>query len=110
MSSCASHNAAKAQLYFKKMTRAQQEKFAQICIREKVPFVKGEGYLEISSTPAAQVYVDGKDTGLATPVRGMKLNLSAGKHKITFVVGVNRYTYPVVIKEGEIQSLDKDLQ
>jgi hypothetical protein len=110
MEACASHNAPKAQVYYKKMTRASQEKFAQMCLRNKVAFVAGEGYLEIASRPAAQVYVDGKDTGLSTPVRGMKLNLSAGTHKITFVVGANRYTYPVVIKEGEIQSLDKDLQ
>jgi pSer/pThr/pTyr-binding forkhead associated (FHA) protein len=38
MESCSSGNSAKAKLYFKKLTPAQQTKFAQICIRQKVDY------------------------------------------------------------------------
>jgi pSer/pThr/pTyr-binding forkhead associated (FHA) protein len=37
MESCASGNSPKAKLYYKKLTPAQQTKFAQICIRQKPP-------------------------------------------------------------------------
>ncbi len=37
MESCASGNSAKAKVYYKKLTPAQQSKFAQICIRQKPP-------------------------------------------------------------------------
>ncbi len=38
MESCSSGNSDKAKLYFKKLSTAQQEKFAQICIRQKVEY------------------------------------------------------------------------
>jgi hypothetical protein len=38
MESCASSNSAKAKVYFKQMTAAQQQKFAMMCIRNKVPY------------------------------------------------------------------------
>ncbi len=38
MESCSSGNSAKAKLYYKKLTPAQQTKFAQICIRQKVDY------------------------------------------------------------------------
>jgi hypothetical protein len=37
MEACASSNSPKAKLYYKKLTAAQQTKFAQICIRQKPP-------------------------------------------------------------------------
>jgi pSer/pThr/pTyr-binding forkhead associated (FHA) protein len=38
MESCASRNSPKAKLYYKQLTPAQQAKFAQMCIREKVEY------------------------------------------------------------------------
>ena len=38
MESCSSGNSGKAKYYFKRMTVAQQNKFAQICIRTKTPY------------------------------------------------------------------------
>jgi ABC transport system ATP-binding/permease protein len=38
MESCSSGNAAKAKIYYKQLTPAQQQKFAQICIRQKVDY------------------------------------------------------------------------
>jgi len=37
MEACASGNSSKAKVYYKKLTPAQQTKFAQICIRQKPP-------------------------------------------------------------------------
>ena len=38
MEACASHNSPKAKQYYKRMTGAQQAKFGQMCIRNKVEF------------------------------------------------------------------------
>jgi len=38
MEACSSNNATKAKFYFKQLTPAQQNKFAQICIRQKVEY------------------------------------------------------------------------
>ena len=38
MEACSSSNPAKAKFYYKQLTPAQQQKFAQICIRQKVEY------------------------------------------------------------------------
>ncbi len=38
MESCSSSNSAKAKYYYRQLTPAQQQKFAQICIRQKVDY------------------------------------------------------------------------
>jgi hypothetical protein len=43
----------------------------------------GEGVVMISAKPPCRILVDGKDTGLRTPVR--ELRLTAGEHEITLV-------------------------
>jgi hypothetical protein len=40
----------------------------------------GHGTLVISTMPSARVYLDGRDTGLSTPVRS--LEVTAGRHSI----------------------------
>jgi hypothetical protein len=129
MEACASSNSAKAKLYYKTMTPGQRAKFAQICIRQKpgVPYddslpngglpsddadadEDGEGYLQLNSKPAAKVFIDGVDTGLTTPVSGKQLKLPAGRHKVTFLIGTDRFTYPVLIVDGQTETMTKDLQ
>lgn len=136
MEACASGNSPKAKLYYKKLTPAQQTKFAQLCIRQKppVPYESDgsedeeaedpastnktyggpddgtKGYLRVFSQPAAKVLIDGVDTGLTTPVTGKQLMLTPGKHKVTFVIDADRFTYPVVIKAGATESMTKDLR
>jgi PEGA domain-containing protein len=68
-----------------------------------------DGHLHVYSTPAARIFIDGSDTGLRTPIRGDKLSLSPGKHKVTFVVGDDKFTFAVRIKAGETQSITKTL-
>jgi hypothetical protein len=47
---------------------------------------------------------------MTTPVSGHSLALTPGKHKVTFVMGDDRYTFPVVIKVGATETMSKDLQ
>ena len=70
----------------------------------------GDGYLEITSKPRAKVGVDGVDTGMMTPIGSKALKLAPGKHKVTFSVGDDKFTFTVVIKPGETLKLDKVLQ
>ena len=46
----------------------------------------------------------------AAPPAGQTLSLAPGKHKVTFVIGDDRFTYPVVIKAGVTETMSKDLQ
>jgi hypothetical protein len=112
MEACASSNSAKAKQYFKLMTPAQQAKFSQMCERNNVAYLdeEGEGYLNVFSEPPARIEVDGKDTGMTTPIDGQELMLSAGKHKITFIVRGERFTYTAYIKAGKTATISKDLQ
>ncbi len=70
----------------------------------------GKGYLTISSTPRAKILIDGVDSGMSTPIGGHALSLAPGRHKITFIVGEDRFTFPTVIKSGQTESMNKDLQ
>ena len=69
-----------------------------------------KGYLQVFSKPTAKILVDGVDSGMSTPISGHSLGLGPGKHKVTFVMGDDRYTFPVVIKAGATETLSKDLQ
>jgi serine/threonine protein kinase len=69
-----------------------------------------KGYLIAISKPNASVWIDGADTGLSTPVTGKVLPLSPGKHKITFVIKGDKFTFTVDIKPGIATTLQKDLQ
>jgi outer membrane biosynthesis protein TonB len=69
-----------------------------------------KGYLQVFSKPVAKILVDGVDSGMKTPISGHTLALSPGKHKVTFVIGDDRFTYPVTIKQGSTETMSKDLQ
>jgi hypothetical protein len=69
-----------------------------------------KGYLQVFSKPVAKILVDGVDTGMKTPISGHTLALTPGKHKVTFVIGDDRFTYPVTIKQGSTETMSKDLQ
>ena len=114
MEACSSGNELKAREYYAKLTPAQQNKFAQVCIRMGTPYTGpvATGEVEIHSNPPAKILIDGKDTGKTTPVT---LNLTPGKHKVTYVldadeVGSDRFTYPITVRAGQKQALVKDLR
>jgi tetratricopeptide (TPR) repeat protein len=115
MSSCMSQDEAKARFYFKQLSPTQQNKFKVICVRNQVdlddepaPAANAKGYVKLLTKPAAKVFVDGQDTGQTTPVS--RLPLTPGKHKITFLIGDDRFTYPIIVSAGATQTLSKDLQ
>jgi serine/threonine protein kinase/outer membrane biosynthesis protein TonB len=67
------------------------------------------GYAVISSRPLAQILIDGKNTGLSTPISGHTLPLTPGKHSVTFVVDGHPFTVAIAVKAGEAVLLHKDL-
>jgi hypothetical protein len=68
------------------------------------------GYLVAWTTPWARVLIDGQDTGVMTPIAPRaKIPLTPGKHIVAFVVGVERFQFPVVIEPGQVVKLNKNL-
>jgi serine/threonine protein kinase len=72
------------------------------------PPAEGRSYLNLTSKPAARIFIDNVDTGQSTPITGRAV--PPGKHKITFAIGGDRFSFPVVTKAGETLTLHKDLQ
>jgi hypothetical protein len=68
------------------------------------------GYLSVTSKPIAKIAIDGVETGLSTPITGRALPVTPGKHKVTFIVGADKFTFPITVKPGESITLHKDLQ
>ncbi|TMQ02429.1 MAG: PEGA domain-containing protein [Deltaproteobacteria bacterium] len=69
-----------------------------------------KGYLTVTSKPASQIYIDGNDTGLTTPITGHTLPIAPGKHKVTFVYSGGKAQQVVTVKPGETVTLNKDLR
>ncbi|MEO8702711.1 MAG: PEGA domain-containing protein, partial [Kofleriaceae bacterium] len=74
---------------------------------DKAAAMSTKGILAISSTPSAKVAIDGVDTGQSTP---MKLPVTPGKHKVTYTLGGDKFTFTVTVKVGETTALSKELQ
>lgn len=109
MEACNSRNASKARAYYGQLSAPQQTKYKVICERNKVD-LDAQGYLQVFSKPTARIFIDGVDTGLSTPIQGKALALTPGKHKVTFVIGGDRFTYFVQTKSGQTDTMTKDLQ
>jgi len=59
------------------------------------------GFLAVGSKPPCRIFINGRDTGMRTPRKGIKLK--AGRHKITLVNnthGINE-RFSVTIKPGQ---------
>jgi hypothetical protein len=59
------------------------------------------------STRGAAGVIDGVATRKRAPA---SFDLTPGKHKVTFVVGDDRFTFVATIKAGEVLTMYKDLQ
>jgi serine/threonine protein kinase len=68
------------------------------------------GWLVVTSRPPAKVLIDGRDSGLTTPVTGRRLPLTPGTRRLTLVVGGDTWGFDIVIKAGEAVVLDKLLR
>ncbi|MEZ4368411.1 MAG: PEGA domain-containing protein [Kofleriaceae bacterium] len=62
------------------------------------------------SKPSANVSIDGKDTGLSTPLSGRRrLRLKTGRRRITLTTGGESYDFTVTIEDGETTTLSRTL-
>jgi eukaryotic-like serine/threonine-protein kinase len=76
--------------------------------RDTSPQPAGQGQLLINSMPPCRIFINGRDTGLTTPQRGIELD--AGTHRITLVNDTFdiRETFAVRIEAGESTRVIKD--
>jgi hypothetical protein len=120
MASCELKDLSKARTFWRQLAANEQATLVQICMRSGInpgdlngdaPALEGklgdDGVANIYCRPEAKLLIDGVDTGQTTPAH---LQLRAGKHKVTFVVGQDRFTYPLTIRAGESETISKDLQ
>ena len=69
-----------------------------------------KGSLVIATKPWAKVIIDGRETGLNTPIPPSKpIKLSPGKHWISLIAEGKKFSYSVVIKPGKVTRLIKNL-
>jgi hypothetical protein len=69
------------------------------------------GYLIGNTTPSANVWVDGRDTGRRTPIRRKApIPIEAGKREVAFLVGDRIYRFTVIIEPGKTIKLIKRLK
>jgi tetratricopeptide (TPR) repeat protein len=115
LASCKARNAELARKYYGHLTPDDRSKYVQMCTRQGItrddlegmyPAASDKGTLRIACNPTAHIAIDGNDTGQTTP---SKFELAPGKHKVTFVIGGDRFTYPVTIKAGETETISNDL-
>ncbi|MBL0214405.1 MAG: PEGA domain-containing protein [Myxococcales bacterium] len=109
MAACRSKNAESARRHYARLSPATTTGIVQICERNGIFDLGGpqSGTLKLQSKPAARIFIDGVDSGKTTPASMM---LPAGKHKVTFLVGAEKFTYQVAIEPDKTVSLTKDLQ
>lgn len=68
------------------------------------------GKLAVFSMPSAKILIDGKDIKRSTPITSRApLVLPAGRHKVTFVVGAEKFSFTVTITAGQLLELHKQL-
>ena len=110
-SACKAKNRAKLGVYWKRLSQSLKDTVLPLCVREGITSDELEGRTAISvlsvlnSTPV-KVLIDGRDSGI-TPLR---LELAPGKHTVTFVVGADKYTYPVDLPPDGDVTLAKELE
>jgi serine/threonine protein kinase len=79
--------------------------------REKELAAKDVGWLVCNSSPFARVIIDGRNTGKMTPMsKAEKIALKPGRHRVTFVVGDDKFTYGVTIVKGKTKTLYRVLK
>ena len=116
MEACNAGNLPAARTAWTKLSADAQEHFDVMCIRRgitremlesKATAEPTTAHLSLHTDAPAEVYIDGADTGKKTPV---ELAVTPGKHKITFEVGSDRYTYAVTVDAGQTATVSKTLR
>lgn len=118
MVACNTKSLSKAQQYWVKLPSGSAQQLKQMCVRNGIteamldggraapPPPGGQGQIRIDSVPQADILLDSKPVG-HTP---LVLTAAPGKHKVTYVIAGDRFTYSVTVKAGETETLSKDLQ
>lgn len=116
MAACNAKSFAKAREYWGTLSASSAKRLVQMCVRNGISeqalalgmtaVPVGTGTVRIDSVPPARVLLDGKEFG-HTP---LVLNAPPGTYKVTYVVGDDRYTWPVTVKAGETETLSKTLR
>jgi uncharacterized small protein (DUF1192 family) len=108
---CKSQNLAKARVYWKQMNQSSRNAIQTLChgygfSPEDLDGADATmGRLLVTNATPARVFLDGLDMG-TTPLSSA---VTPGKHKVTFVVGEDKYTFSVLVKAGETTRLEKEL-
>jgi len=112
MSACNSGNVTTARKWYARNSSPSRDQLTQVCVRagirpEQLQSAATSGFVTIEAKPQAKILIDGKDTGRFTPGT---FELTPGKHKVTFLVGDDKYSFLVVVKSGATVELTKDFQ
>ncbi len=109
MAACRSKNAASARRHYARLPAATTTGIVQICERNGILDLGGpqSGTLKLQTQPPARIFIDGVDSGKTTPASMM---LPAGTHKVTFLLGTDKFTFGVAIERDKTVSLTKDLR
>ncbi len=115
MAACNSKNVRKAAAHYAKLAPNTQQTVLSVCVRNGIGAdqlaaaprgtAANTGKLNVASTPAARIAVDGIDVG-ESPV---ELDLAPGKHKVTFTINGDRHTFAVTVEGGKTVTLSKQL-
>lgn len=110
IAACNLRDVAKSASFWARMPQALRTQAVNICLRngiteEDLEAAMTPGKLRITSTPPAGVLVDGKEVGTSPVI----IEVAPGRHKVTLVVGADKYTYTVAAKAGETVTVDKHL-
>jgi len=95
-----------------KVTRRSRSTEADKPAKRETAVAKSDGKtgtLMVGSKPPCKIFIDGKDTGLTTPQRAIKV--AAGKHKVTLVNQQHKLkaTATVSVAGGETKRVIKDM-
>ena len=110
MAACRAKDANSARRHYGELPAATTTGIVQICVRNGIT-LPGDasvdtGTLRIQSNPPAKVFVDGLAIG-TTPAL---VKVAPGKHKLTFQVGDDKFTYTTAVEAGKTVTIAKDLR
>ncbi len=109
MAACRAKRAESAQRHYARLPPDTTTGIVQICVRNGIALpaeASPTGTLRIMSSPSATVFIDGVKAG-KTPVI---TTVVPGKHKVTFQIGDDKFTFAASVEAGKTQTIVKDLE
>jgi hypothetical protein len=106
---CNLPSVAKARHYWKRLPGTMRQRILGVCVRNAITedmLNAAAATLKVTSRPPSTVFIDDEEIG-RTPV---EIEIPAGRHRVRFELGTDRYTFTVNARAGETVTLDKALQ